>query len=272
MPLRAQVAPFVAVLNPALARIAEDEGNQPKDMTMPHISDLAPQARDPIADLGRHPGPNLGRTEVEVRHATLLVVEDSHYSCELLRQYCRRLGIRLRRAADLGQAQAHLRLYRPDIVMVDLGLPDGRGEGLIAKMATGAHRPQLIIATSGDDSARATALAAGADLFLDKPLPDLLDFRRLLVDHYPRPLPLAHLPNRPFRPEADAFALHDDLSMADQRLMQAHDLPYISGFVAGVACSAGDQELHGIARADPTDFRQLRDIIQDRLRKLGGPL
>lgn len=272
MPLRTQVAPFVAVLNLALARIEENKGNQPKDRTMPRISDLAPQARDPIAHLGRNHGPNLGRTEVEVRHATLLVVEDSLYSCEVLRQYCRRLGIRLRRAADLGQARAHLRLYRPDIVMVDLGLPDGRGEGLIAKMAIGAHRPQLIIATSGDDSARATALAAGADLFLDKPLPDLLDFRRLLVDHFPRPLPLTHLPNRPFRPEADVFALHDDLSMADQHLMHGHDLPYISGFVAGVACSAGDQELHGIARADPTDFRQLRDIIQDRLRKMGGPL
>lgn len=207
-----------------------------------------------------------------MRNATMLVVEDSRYSCEVLRLYCRQLGIRLRRAADLGQAQAHLRLYRPDIVLIDLGLPDGRGEGLIAQLARGAHRPPLIIATSGDDSARPAALAAGADLFLDKPLPELTEFRGLLVDHYPTPLPLALLPNRPFRPDADPLALQDDLSMAAKELTQTQDLSYISGFVAGVAGSAGDQELHRIARADQTDFRQLHDIIQQRLRNMEGSL
>lgn len=207
-----------------------------------------------------------------MRNATMLVVEDSRYSCEVLRLYCRQLGIRLRRAADLGQAAAHLRLYRPDIVLVDLGLPDGRGEGLIAQLAKGANRPPLIIATSGDDSGRLAAMAAGADLFLDKPLPDLIEFRSLLVDHYPSPLPLALLPNRPFRPDADPLALQDDLSMAEKRLSRADDLPYISGFVAGVAGSAGDQELHRVARADQTDFRQLRDIIQERLRNMEGSL
>ena len=109
-------------------------------------------------------------------------------------------------------------------------------------------------------------------MFLDKPLPDLAEFRGLLVDHYPAALPLALLPNRPFRPDADSLALQDDLTMAEQRLSRADDLPYISGFVAGVAGSAGDQELHRIARADQTDFRQLRDIIQDRLRNMGANL
>lgn len=226
---------------------------------MPNISDYA-APRD------------LGRGLTTPRNATMLVVEDSRYSCEVLRLYCRQLGIRLRRAADLGQAKAHLRLYRPDIVLVDLGLPDGRGEGLIAQMVGGMHRPQLIIATSGDDHARSDALAAGADLFLDKPLPDLIEFRGLLVDHYPAALPLALLPNRPFRPEADVLALQDDLTMAEKCLNEADDLPYISRFVAGVAGSAGDQELHRIARAGQTDFRQLRDIIQQRLRNMGGAL
>lgn len=231
---------------------------------MPNIPDYAAPNADPARGLT---SPAMG-----VRNATLLVVEDSRYSCEVLRLYCRQLGIRLRRAADLGQAKAHLRLYRPDIVLVDLGLPDGRGEGLIAQLASGAHRPPLIIATSGDDSTRKAALVAGADLFLDKPWPDLNEFRGLLVDYYPTPLPLALLPNRPFRPEADVLALQDDLTMAEKRLTQAEDLPYISGFVAGVAGSAGDQELHRVARADQTDFRQLRDIIQERLRNMEGSL
>lgn len=226
---------------------------------MPHISDYA----------APH---DLGRSLTTPQNVTMLVIEDSRYSCEVLRLYCRQLCVRLRRAADLGQAQAHLRLYRPDIVLVDLGLPDGRGEVLIAQLVAAKHRPSLIIATSGDDHARNDALAAGADLFLDKPLPDLPEFRGLLVDHYPSALPLALLPNRPFRPDADALALQDDLSMAERHLRKSDDLPYISRFVAGVAGSAGDQELHRVARADQTDFRQLRDIIQDRLRNLGDRL
>ena len=259
-----QVAPFVAGFNAMLGMIWEAERNQPKDTAMPKISDCV----RPSSDLGRH----LTAPVMGVRNATLMVVEDSRYSCDVLRLYCRQLGIRLRRAADLGQAQAHLRLYRPDIVLIDLGLPDGRGEGLIAQLAGGAHRPPLIIATSGDDSARAAALAAGADLFLDKPLPDLPEFRSLLVDHYPMPLPLTLLPNRPFRPEPDRLALQDDLAMAEKHLTQAENMPFISGFVAGVAGSAGDLELRRIARTDQTDFRQLRDIIQERLRQIEGPL
>ncbi len=263
-----QGAPFVAVFNLMLAMICDHERNQPKDTAMPNISDYV------AADFGRNSARDLGRPLAipTVRNATMLIVEDSRYSCEVLRLYCRQLGIRLRRAADLGQAQAHLRLYRPDIVLVDLGLPDGRGEGLISQMVGGAHRPPLIIATSGDDSARGMAIAAGADLFLDKPLPDLTEFRALLVDHYPAALPLALLPNRPFRPEADALALQDDLAMAERCLTKADDLPYVTGFVAGVAGSAGDQELHRIARANQTDVRVLRDILQDRLRNLGRAL
>ena len=205
-----------------------------------------------------------------LRHATILVVEDSRYSCEVLRLYCRQLGLRLRRAADLATARAHLRLYRPDIALVDLDLPDGRGEGLIAELTTGPQRPGLIIATSGDDSARAAALGAGADVFLDKPLPDLVEFRGFLVDHFPTPLPLALLPNRPFRPETDPLALHDDLALAARGLERAQNLGFLSGFVAGVARAAGDHELRDAARGIPSDFRPLRDMVNERLRAIEG--
>lgn len=207
-----------------------------------------------------------------MRHITILVVEDSRYSCEVLRLYCRQLGLRLRRAADLASARAHLRLYRPDIALVDLDLPDGPGEDLIAQMVAGGHRPGLIIATSGDDSARAAALDAGADVFLDKPLPDLVEFRGFLVDHFPAPLPLALLPNRPFRPETDPLALHDDLALAARGLERAQNLGFVSGFVAGVARAAGDTELRDVARGGPSDFRPLRDIVNERLRAIEGQL
>lgn len=211
------------------------------------------------------------------RNATMLVVEDSRYSCEVLRLYCRQLGIRLRRAADLGTAQAHLRLYRPDIVMVDLGLPDGRGEDLIAQITASGRKAALVIAISGDDGARGAALAAGADVFMDKPLPDLAEFRGFLVDHYPAPLPLALLPNRPFRPDADPMSLQDDLELAARGLAQeggGPDMPFLTGFIAGVAATAGDAELCAAAGVPPSaaSFRQLRDIVNERLRDIGAQM
>jgi len=221
-----------------------------------------------------------------VRMPTLMLVEDSRYASEVLRLYARALGLRLRRAADLETAHTHLRLYRPDIAMVDLGLPDGRGEGLIAVLCQSTPRPPLIIAVSGQPDRKDAAIIAGADLFLEKPLPDLTAFRALLVDHFPSPLPLLLLPERSPQPHPDKLALQDDLNLAAQNLADegASALPttrsrYVAGLVDGLAGSLGDTALQQAARQHMADlgdggpvapqggnFRQLRDLVNERLR------
>jgi CheY-like chemotaxis protein len=242
-----------------------------------------------------------------MRMPTLMLVEDSRYASEVMRLYARALGLRLRRAPDLATAQAHLRLYRPDIVLIDLGLPDGRGEALIADLAGGPNRPPLLIATSGEGGMAGAALAAGADLFLEKPMPDIAQFRALLVDHFPSPLPLLLLPQRPSAPSPDRVALQDDLDLAARgfaKLAQGADaaradLPggtegdtraqvqYLAGFLQGVGGCLGDHDLQSAAhrqlldaRCDtpvfhqnapsPQDsgFRKLSDLVNDRLRNM----
>lgn len=68
-------------------------------------------------------------------------MEDSRFTCDALRLLCQR-GARLRRAETLAAAQAHSWLYRPDALLVDLGLP-GRGETLIATLAARRFAPRL---------------------------------------------------------------------------------------------------------------------------------
>ena len=60
---------------------------------------------------------------------TILLVEDSRSASEAIRLYAAESGARVRRADSLHAASRHLAIYRPSVVMVDLGLPDGDGHG-----------------------------------------------------------------------------------------------------------------------------------------------
>lgn len=73
---------------------------------------------------------------------TVLAVEDSRFACEALRLLCLRSGARIRRADSLRAARRHLRVYRPTVVIIDLGLPDGNGVDLIQGLSTAAPAPR----------------------------------------------------------------------------------------------------------------------------------
>lgn len=211
--------------------------------------------------------------DLPLRGVTVLAVEDSRFACDALRLMCRRLGARLRRADSLMAAASHLKLYRPDVVIVDLGLPDGRGEALIREVVLRRPRP-VVLGMSGDAGGRAAAMAAGADRFVDKPLESVAALREAL---------LRHLPERggdlPSGPEAalvpDVLALRDDLAHAAAlleagleeagqttgaaRLAEA-GRAYLAGFVRGVARHA-----HDAALAEASGLEEMRVLLKERL-------
>ena len=69
---------------------------------------------------------------------------------EAIRLLCLRSGARIRRADSLASAHRHLRVYRPSIVIVDMGLPDGSGLDLIREMDAARPRVRIVLAISGD--------------------------------------------------------------------------------------------------------------------------
>lgn len=214
--------------------------------------------------------PNLGPgAELPLQGVTILVVEDSRYACEALRLMSQRAGARLRRAATLALARAHLRVYRPDVVIIDLGLPDGRGEGLIRELALARQRPLAVLGTSGNPDGRGSALAAGAEGFLDKPLESFADFCTTLRRFLPGLAPAA-VEEAVIQP--DPLALQDDLSRAAVALSAGPDAAgrrYLAGFVLGVAHHAHDKALARAASAasvpNSGDLDQLRGLIDKRL-------
>ena len=214
----------------------------------------------------------LGAPErLPMRGITILAVEDSRFASEALRLMCQRSGARLRRAETLAAAQSHLKLYRPDIVIIDLGLPDGRGEALIRELQQRSPRPRAVLGTSGDPQGRQIALAAGADGYLEKPLESLLAFQQMLIRHLPD---LAEdLAGEDMVVAPDRLALHDDLVRAAAVLAAEPDRShrrYVADFLTGVARHAHDPALAaaareaGLAPADAT-LSVLRGMIDRRL-------
>jgi CheY-like chemotaxis protein len=207
-----------------------------------------------------------GQADLPLQGLTILAVEDSRYACEALRLMCLRAGARLRRAETLAAARDHLRLYQPDVVIIDLGLPDGRGETLIRDLLLSPRRPAAILGTSGNPDGRGLALAAGADGFLDKPLESIASFCNALRDHLPG-LQQGGLDDRTLAP--DPLALQDDLTRAAAALADPANRRYVTGFLLGVAHHAHDAALVRAASDASTntssDLANLRALLDSRL-------
>ena len=205
---------------------------------------------DEFDPLSTHHSPTAARPLLGL---TVLGVEDSRYACEAIRLMCLRSGARIRRADCLMSARRHLQVYRPSVLIVDLGLPDGSGTELIAELDRVSPRVGVILGMSGDDGAEPRAMAAGADGFLAKPLANLALFQETILAQLPadrQPMGPRILPDGELCP--DPVAYRDDLAHVADILTEEHDgstLDYLAQFVGGVARSAHDEQLERAARS-----------------------
>jgi DNA-binding NarL/FixJ family response regulator len=100
-----------------------------------------------------------------------LVVEDSPFHRQRLVELVARTlsGFVVSEAPDVSSAIASARRLRPEVVTLDLGLPDGSGlEVLRAIRQEGAPARVIVVTGNSDERYRRASLQAGADAFLDK--------------------------------------------------------------------------------------------------------
>jgi CheY-like chemotaxis protein len=210
--------------------------------------------------------PLQGQDRLPLQGLSLLIVDDSRFTCDALRLILQRAGARLRRAESLEIARLHLAFRRPDLAIVDLGLPDGRGEDLIAELA-GEGLP--VLGLSGDPEGRDAALDAGATEFLEKPILSAAGLVRLIRQLVTGAGPVEKGDEVP-TPLGDPLALRDDLVRAAALISAPGDATYARSFLRSLARAAGDAPLEAAARDTQTALDRLKliQMIEDRLAAL----
>jgi two-component system, OmpR family, KDP operon response regulator KdpE len=100
---------------------------------------------------------------------TALIVEDDDATRVALQRDLAARGYRVEAARDGAQALERWEARRPDVVLVDLGLPDIDGTRVIERIRRDATTPIVVISARETEAAKVEALELGADDYVTKP-------------------------------------------------------------------------------------------------------
>lgn len=115
--------------------------------------------------------------------AKILLVDDNPDILDMLRSILARRGFRnIRTAADCREARAAFDAFGPELVILDIMLPDGDGFSLMRDFRLSSDAPVLFLSAKDEDNDRLLGLGLGADDYITKPfLPDELILRLTAV-------------------------------------------------------------------------------------------
>lgn len=99
----------------------------------------------------------------------VLIVEDEAEIRRFVRMALQAEGLVVYEADSLQRGLIEAGTRRPDLIVLDLGLPDGDGVDLIRDLRTWSHVPIIVLSARSAESAKILALDTGADDYLVKP-------------------------------------------------------------------------------------------------------
>ena len=99
----------------------------------------------------------------------VLVVDDEPPIRRFLRTSLVASGYRIVEAEDAAGGLRSLAIEKPDLVILDLGLPDKSGLELIAEIRKTSTVPILVLSARHDERSKVEALDLGADDYISKP-------------------------------------------------------------------------------------------------------
>jgi two-component system KDP operon response regulator KdpE len=120
--------------------------------------------------------------------ATILVVEDERPIRRFIRPALEGEGFRVLEAATQREALAMASMHVPELMVLDLGLPDGDGCDVVTSIREWSSMPIIVVSARGREEDKVKALDVGADDYLTKPfsVPELLARIRVALRHAAR--------------------------------------------------------------------------------------
>jgi DNA-binding response OmpR family regulator len=100
---------------------------------------------------------------------TILVVEDEMKIAGLVRDYLRHAGFEVIVTSDGESALASARGSKPDLIVLDLGLPGRDGLDVTRELRRSSNVPIVMLTARGDEADRIVGLELGADDYVVKP-------------------------------------------------------------------------------------------------------
>jgi two-component system, OmpR family, alkaline phosphatase synthesis response regulator PhoP len=100
---------------------------------------------------------------------SILVVDDEPKITQLVRDYLERAGFAVITASDGREALMRARTQQPDLVILDLGLPQLDGLDVTREIRRTASTPIIILTARDDESDTLVGLELGADDYVTKP-------------------------------------------------------------------------------------------------------
>ncbi|HJU89196.1 MAG TPA: response regulator [Gemmatimonadaceae bacterium] len=105
----------------------------------------------------------------------VLIVEDNALVVGAIRLLLEESGFQVRAAGSVAEAVPLARDFRPDVMLLDLSLPDGDGLVVLERLTSIAAAPRVTVALTGHDDVgtRDRCLNAGCRAVLIKPMSPL---------------------------------------------------------------------------------------------------
>ena len=101
--------------------------------------------------------------------AQILVVEDDNAVAKLMAATMESQDYQYRIASTGASAIIEALSYKPEVMILDLGLPDTDGIEVIKKIRAWSNMPIIVVSARSEDTDKVAALDAGADDYLTKP-------------------------------------------------------------------------------------------------------
>ena len=100
---------------------------------------------------------------------TILIIEDEAHIARFIKTAMEQEGYQIFTADSSHRGLIEAATRRPDLLILDLGLPDGDGCDVIADIRTWSSLPILVLSARSDEQDKIKALNLGADDYLVKP-------------------------------------------------------------------------------------------------------